>query len=708
MLASAGLAVAAVGVAAQPAEILWQQLASIPPDSRTVPVFLDLDGDGRNEIAYGGITQDEFGIRFTVTALRGASDSTLGKVQVRTLPLRGETLAVVRRAGQPDTLAVSLANFSPGSARLVELGGLGLEPLRELDLPGLARIVQVDDIDGDGELDALAFAGQGNSWHLPLLLDFSTLAVKWQGSEPMLDGAAAQLDADPALEILLTDLAVGRVVDGATHLPDWSWPDGFGYEVIPGRFETDPLIPGFLALGQELKVFRATPYSPLRELPRIGYGATAFDSDRNGIDELFGASLNLPYRLIRMSPVDGTIEVITPLDTDGVKLAVGRLDAAGAALGVVASLDLGSGLRVLDLDAAAWVWDSQTNRGPLVQAVFLARAAPAPLRVAVLTRSASTQVTGSSLQIHDAESGVLLQSRLGASYGDNLLASRSLLSGDLDGVPGDELAIVDRANSGNWVAMLDGETLEDRWRIGGPGSPIGNNNWTLTSGLMHFNADPAMDIVLAMGIPNSPDLEIIVLSGSDGTVLWRSNPIARPFSTTSVGLALGNVDGQPGTEIVIATGPEVIAFDTSTKLVRWSIPAGPGELYRGVVSWGSGERCRIGVQLQSGSLRALDCHDRTLRETIALPVGAQEVVALDGEALVLGTAVGDSYWLSVNGAPFTEALPDVGPLATVNGPSAMLGSGAVSEFIMGSATRMQRIKVDANVLFADGFEGVGQ
>lgn len=704
-LAAAGSMVVAAGIAAQPAAILWEQLATAGPDFNTVPVFLDLDGDGRNEVVYGGGVSDIFSGRFAITVLGGPSDTALERLQVRTLPLRGETLVAVRRIGQPDTLAVSVVDPSTGSSRLIEVGGLGLELLREVDLPHVSRIVQVDDIDGDGELEALAFAAQHGFAKLPLILDFSTLALEWQGSEPMLDGAAAQLDADPALEILLTDGQVGRVIDGASRLPEWSWPDGFGFEVIPGRFETDPLVAGFLAKELEPKVFRSSPYSPLRQLSSIGYGATPFDSDRDGIDEVFGASANPPNNLVRMSSQNGDIDVVAPLDTNRVAVAMGRRVDSGSPLAVVAAQDAWSWLRVLDVDAGEWVWNSEDNRGPLVQGVFLARTAPAPLRVAVLTRSASSEVPGSSLQIHDAETGVLVQSRPGASYGDNIQESRTLLSGDLDGVPGGELAIVDRANSGTWVSVLDGESLEERWRIGGFGSPISG---THTAGLMDFDNIPGMDVVLAMAVPNSWDLEIAVLSGADGSVVWRSAVIPRDFTPTDVGMALGNVDGQPGEEIVLATGPEVIAIDASTGLLRWTIPAGPGELFTGVVSWGSGERCRIGVQLQSEILRALDCNDRTLRESIALPVGAHEVMALDGEGLVLGAAAGDSYWLSVNGAPFTEALPDVGPLATVNGPSAILGTGAVSDFIMGSSTRMQRIRIDADVLFTAGFEGGGR
>jgi hypothetical protein len=701
------IATASAPIGAQSVEILWEQLASIGPDQRTTPVFLDLDGDGRNEIVFGGSTFDLSGFRFAVTAIGGPSSQQLDRLQVRMLPLPGEHMAVVKRIGQPDTLAVSLSNFTPGSAKLVELGGMGLETIREVDLPGLARVVQVDDIDGDGELEALAFAGQANVRHQPMLLDFADLVVKWQGNEPMFDGAAVQLDTDPALEILLTDALVGRIVDGGTRLPEWSWPNGFGFEVIPGHFEADPSVSGFVALGEVTQVFRSGPYSPLREFAPVGYGATGFDSDRDGIDELFGGSLSPPFNLIRMSSIDGNLDVIAPLGTNMLSLAVDRLTDQGAALGAVKSLDGWSGPRVIDINSGEWVWNSDLNRGPLVQGVFLSGAASAPLQVAVLTRSASSLAPGSSLQIHDANTGALVLSRPEASYGDNIVASRSLLSGDMDGVEGDELVIVDRANSGNWVSVLDGQSFEDRWRVGGPGSPLSENNWTQTAGLMHFDNVPGLDVVLAMGVPNSWNIEIVVLSGTNGAVVWRSGAISRDFTTTDVGMALGDVDGQPGEEIVVATGSEVIAIDASTRLLRWSVPAGPGESFIGVASWGSGERCRIGVKLQSETLRALDCNDRTLRESIALPVGVQEVMPLDSEGLVLGAAAGDSYWVSVNGTPFTEALPDVGPLATVNGPSALLDADTVADFLMGSTTRMQRIRIDADVLFTNGFEGGG-
>ncbi len=181
------------------------------------------------------------------------------------IPLPGPLLSLVavRRPGHDDSVLATAGPFA--STRLLEYTGRDLQLVRDQPVTNNLRLYLAADIDADASLDLLGDCAANFSFGVPLILDYATASVQWQGPEQTAGVTAVQLDADPQLEVISRG-QVGRIYDGATGMQEWAWPSGFGESVVGGRFETDPLVPGFVTQSfSGTTVFRASPYSPLRE-----------------------------------------------------------------------------------------------------------------------------------------------------------------------------------------------------------------------------------------------------------------------------------------------------------------------------------------------------------------------------------------------------------------------------------------------------------
>jgi hypothetical protein len=694
-------------MSAWPADVAWQHWSQLPATLEGLPVFADLDGDGFGEIVHGSRSSE--GLNFAAYALSVLGQKAggeLGRVISIPLPAPLLSLVAVRRPGHDDSILVTAGSFA--STRLLEYTGRDLQLVRDQPVTNNLRLYLAADIDADGSLDLLGDSAANFSFGVPLVLDYATASVQWQGPEQTEGVTAVQLDADPALEIISRG-QVGRIYDGATGMQEWAWPSGFGQSVVGGRFEADPLIPGFVSHSfNGTTVFRASPYSPLREFAGLTVPLTVFDADGDGRDELY-ATRQTFSDFVRISAQDGSVQSLAAVGTGAGPARLGRLQANGSAVAALASLTAGSfqpgSLQVFDLDAAQVRYQADYDKPPRWPSAFLQPQAAGHLQAASLIgrfRSGAQQYQ-LDLEVRDAGTGALVQTR------DNILPQGSffddaaLIAADIDGVAGDEQVVIRIASFAAQAALLDGATLQTRWQVAGAQSPLENvriRGWTLAD----QNQDGVQDVIIATSGGFGGGVRLVALSGTNGALLWQSVTIADANTGPRVGLVAGEVDAQPGGEIVLAVTSGIYAFDLATGLSTWIVkPSGP-QPYTDVVHWGSGDDCRIGVMAQSQPLRLLSCVDRSLLGTLDLPPGTTRVAPLEPQGTVLAAVAGGDLLVARDGGPFQPELTGLGEGLALNWPWALRSSPGAISMLLGSTLQLLRADMFDDALFASGFE----
>lgn len=691
------------------ADIAWRYWSQLPISTEGLPVFADLDGDGVNEIVYGTRSPDSLSTSaYAISVLGQGAGSGLERVVSIPLAQPLYSLVAVRRAGHADSVLVTVGQS--GSTRLMEFTGLDLELLRDVQVTDRTRLHLVTDVNADGNLDLLGDTSANSGFGVPLILDYATGAIQWQGSEQTEGVTAAQLDADPQLEIISRG-QVGRIYDGDTGLQEWAWPSGFGQSVVAGRFETDPLIPGFVTQSYSATaVFRASPYSPLREFPGLTLPLTAFDADGDGRDELY-ATRQTVSDFVRISAQDGSVQPLVGVGSSPAPARLGRLQPNGSAVAALASLNNSSfqsgSMRVFDLDAAQLSYQADYDKPPRWPAAFMQAIPGGPLRAASLVgrfRSGAQQYQ-IDLEVRDAATGALVMTRQNLFPQGSWSEDAALMAADIDGVPGDELVLIRSGTFAALAAVLDGPTLQTRWQVAGAQSPLENvriRGWALVD----RNQDGIQDVILATAGGFGGGVRLLALSGAGGATLWQSVTIADANIAPRVGLVAGEIDAQPGAEIVMAVTSGVYAFDTTSGLSTWIVkPSGP-QFYTDVVHWGTGSDCRIGVMTQSQPLRLLSCVDRAPLGTLTLPPGSTRVAPLDPQGTVLAAVAAGDLLVAREGGPFLPELTGLGDGLALNWPWAVRASPGAISMLLGSTLQLLRADLLDDPLFASGFEVV--
>jgi len=249
-------------------------------------VVADFDHDGKDDLAFAGYAGPSYGST-TIHVVGKDAAGNIGVKQSLTLPTAGNLarlLSFADGSGDPHLLYVD----SHGT--VTEWSGWPLQQVRTFPtLEGPASAV-AGDIDADGLPDLVVRNEQTLAAY-----SLVTAAEKWSmpsgGSGELL---LAQLDADNALEIVLGTTFPALIVDGATQMQDWSYPDRFGTSLAAGHLGS-PTTRAFVGGYDRITAFSGMPYSPLWDFAdglyfQVNVIATV-DIDGDGIDEiLFNAS----------------------------------------------------------------------------------------------------------------------------------------------------------------------------------------------------------------------------------------------------------------------------------------------------------------------------------------------------------------------------------------------------------------------------------
>ncbi|NCT68516.1 MAG: hypothetical protein GXC76_12880 [Rhodanobacteraceae bacterium] len=654
----------------------------------------DFDGSGKLVAAVTGNT-DVYYSSFSSQLLAVLGTDVTGQLGVRTismLPTRlVGPLVPAPREGQADRLAAVVGEGA--ASQILILGGVPLRVVRTIEAPFVRKVTAIVDVDADGRLDVVAMAGT-SSWSdsYPAILDYETGAVQWLGSQTVTDIGVAQLDGDAALELILAGTP-GRIVDGATHAVEWTYPSGFVGRILVGRFNADPNVPGFavaVAYASSVQVFRGQPYSPVSEFATNGNGfAGVVRLSPGGADQIATSG----YGVAIYDPRNGQrlLSVGYP-DNDVAALAVGDIDGDARAEVVYGSRN---GLRAIDLTTQADDYSQNRETGPHTAIAPGDLAGNGSEQLAYLTPSSSSgSGSGSSvLRVLDAASGKRLRTRSDV-FSSWTYEPPHIAVAQLDGDAQQEIIL---AGSGSWageVAVLDGLSLQDQWRVGGYNSVFGNG--TISSlAAIDVNGDGIPDVVVA-----TSGGKVVVLDGRNGAVLWQSVTLNgnTPPSLAALRLAAGG----PG--VAVARGAGLYVFDLASHLLVATTKTAAGVV--GLWQWGEGAACRLAALDQAAVVTLHRCDTLALEGQRLLPTGSAFFRPLDASATRLIAASGPYlYEVAADGTAI--------PISTALGNQLGIGNkGLVRagpdpqhvDVIIGSDYMIARKVLGFDALFANGFD----
>ncbi len=704
LLASALLA---LPCAAQPQlalEIQWTNYQPFYDPGGRGMLVLDLEGDGQNEAIVSGQTSTSFGFNdhsfmATLRHRGGEFRQTHAHLLRPGQTFNGKLQALPVPPAAPGRIVASLFEenniwlSSDDIHELVVFEGPGFRRIQEIALAKEFRLMGVADIDADGDYEVL-----GQSERYPQIRDLETGAVVWTGLERDQSLGAGQLDSDPALEIIVSG-AEGTVLDGASGMVQWSYPNGFVGQPVVGDFDGNSETLEFLIIHPwgPTVLFTATPtFSPVSDFDTGQVQSfVVFDVDGNGSDELVFGSAQAGQLVIAYQPFDWTNPVFSHQQYEsGVQgLAVGELDGDPAPEVIFGSGSTSTGPDLLE------IFDSATNLSQFSE--IDVRGPHSNLLVADIEQDGSPEIvyasieTGSGFRGHrisiaDAATGQVLRERtlewraIGSTAGPQLVALQ------LDDDAALEIVVASATGYSSAVRVLDGSSLSDHW-ASADGANYGGPIDALSS--MYFNGDDVPDVVTASGG------RIIVWSGIDGTILWRSVPFGQARPDTNI--AIANIDEDPALEIVVQNEAGLIAVDAASRLLEWQFVSEDPLIWLQIE--GAGPACRL-VVYEPRRLSRRHCGTRTV-DTIrnyAVP-NAQfvrpvtdstgDLVFTDGERVMIQRL--ESILSSTEAFGVSLGFNNRGVVTRMHGQL---------NVFLGDSLAVRRLGPNAFYVFASGFE----
>lgn len=566
------------------------------------------------------------------------------------------------------------------------------------------RAAAIGDVDADGGQDLLLLDRNGfYTYELPSGRLSETYLAPGHA-----DLAVAQLDADPALEIVLSGaLLDAKVVDGATLSTEWTYAAGFGDLLATGNFfgnDTQQWV-GVL-YRHDYAVFGSAPWgagwhvTSEGEIKAIGTARSASDSR----DMLLVGPGQWGYLNV-VDGISGQTTLSARNDGDYILSATGE-DIDGDAIDELVFASDVTSERATALTAADGTdgsirWQFHTTKTPYSAATHGDVDGDGQVELVVANRASYT----STVAIFDAADDALLwrspaESAHGEPWQTQILAiALRERTGDI----GMDIVVAGEWGSSWRIYVLDGVTKNIGLDVRGFGSgPLAQ--WApIDMVLVDHDGDSAKDIAMLMRDTGAGGALSIALWSAQGQLLWQSAPFGDFKTAAHSLLAIPDaIDAHPHLLAVLDDG--IRAFDATNGQESWQLSA-PGDGAAFIASGQSGPE--IALYLSDGSVGFYDATTRALLRQRRLPAPLRSLQALDGEVHRLLAAASDRLML-VDGRS-GEVRSESGVLSSFWRDRQPLSATRIddSDWILASPTSiaLHRLRIETpDEIFEHGFE----
>lgn len=651
-------------------------------------VVADFDGDGRDDVAFAGWQgptpypmpyQPQPG--FVAIVGYDAARAGYRLKQALVADLQRPAGLASDGAAEPGLVLVSRDGV------LAHYVGRPLALLSRFELGRPVQSMRVGDVDGDGRVEVVVAdttAGLA-AYDLATGALVRTYAGRFAASIEL-----AQLDADPALEIILAGTP-GVVVDGATNATDWRDAGGFGELLAAGRLFTDGR-EGFVAAGRYLSAYRGAPYSPLWSLETSSNGVDTADIDGDGVAEILHSG---NYRFTVLDALTQTVRLQAPHEP------IGHMGAARMRDTAAWQFAFGTGLSGWTGSTIATVISAQG------EVEFALHAEVPPFRVAAeadvdvdgdgvpdavwISAETNAGYAGGDIHVVDPATGAeRWRVRLPYSASD---LSAVLVAPLRASAPAD-IVVAGHSNYGEGVLyVIDGVTRQER---------LSNFNTGFSAPIDQLALVAAAGAPRILAAARGTPIQLGLYDGSDLHALWTQPLLA------AYGDAVNDLQplSAAGPEVYLLSTPTVLlAFHLGERRVLWSrmgSTASAGLLY---LADGTPVIGRLGA---SGNLQLLSLDGTTLLADF--PLGDGEPGAVRGLADAPGKAVAcidrRIVLVDLDARAVTAQSPWIGSNACDKGSLVLAPSrGNRMRVRASSVIGVFDLDLAGPVIFGDGFDG---
>ncbi len=660
---------------------------------------IDIDGDGLLDLVFSGTSGSPI-----LLAVGKRADNTLGFKMAKVVADDGALTRVL--SWKPAGISHILTVAENGKVR--DYGSWPLFETRNFDVAPNAAAAVVGDVDNDG-FDDLLVATDETLYAYSL----TNGQVEWSMSiSGSLDLAVAQLDGDPALEIIVAGPVPGVVLDGATRAIDWQYIDGYGAKLATGS-----LLAGggtqwvSAAYWNQFTVFRASPWSPLwsGSTPQdIGAIATA-NIDNNGRDVILqGDGQWGSVHVIDSNTHQQRFQISN--EGYGISAVVGSdLDGDGKDEIVFAGSQAYSGdplLTIANGQTGLVGWQFFPIGAPLIATALGDVDGDGHME---LVAASEGNYGGGVIEIFDAETGAEEWRSTGNVFnGDDpfYIAVAKIELVPHVGTPGMDIVLAGSAGYDGKITVMDGTDRSVRLQIYGYGSGPMNARYLRDLALVDFNSDGVPDYVAATqpATSGANGALLQVFSGINGELLWTSAAMGNGFAGINGVLVADQSGGAPGKQLIAVLPGSLRSYDSSTGLLSWVIAASN----TGAFSVPNGETgAEIGVFLDTGAVTFYNVATQAYIRSYVLPAPLRTISALGGDLHTLIAASADALTL-VDGENGTilAATDYLGPFPS-EGSRISIAEDLPSMWTIavGSEAALYRFRLNvSDVIFANSFE----
>lgn len=649
-------------------------------------VVADFDGDGRDDVAFAGWQSTSSGplpfqpqSGFVAIVGYDAARATYRLIQTLVSDLPRPAALASDGAAEPGLVLVSRDGV------LAHYAGRPLALVSRFELGRPVQSMRVGDVDGDGRVEVVvadATAGLA-AYDLATGELVCTYAGRFAASIEL-----AQLDADPALEIILAGTP-GVVVDGATNASDWRDAGGFGPLLAAGRLFAGGQ-QGFVASwGGYLSAYRGAPYSPLWSLKTGSNGFDTADIDGDGIDEILHSG---DYRFTVLDALTQTVRLEAPHAPIG-HMGAARMQGTAAwqfafgtdlgwSGGQTATVISAQGEPVFELHAENPPFrvsaDADVDGDGVPDAVWISAATNAGYR-------------GGNIHVYDPTTGVE-RWQLRLPYAASNLSA--VLAAPLRASAPADIVVAGHSYGAAVLYVIDGVSRQER---------LSNFNTGLTTPIDHLAlvAGPGGSAIL--GAAAGPAIQLGLFAGSDLQALWTQT------LATAYGDAVNDLQPLPAAGLdvyLLSTPAALIAYHLGERRVIWSRmepTASAGLLY---LADGTPVIGRLDA---SGHLHLLGVDGTTPLADFA--VGRSEPGAVRGLAEEPGKAIAcidrRIVLVDLDARAVSAQSAWIGSLACDKGNLVLAASrGNRMRVRAGSAVGVFDLDLVGPVIFQNGFDGV--